>query len=246
MTTIVALGDSIAFGVGDGDGTGIGPGWSGRLARAIAADAHLRLAWPGAQLCELTTIQAPATVIAAPDIVLVSFGGNDAIRRGFDADHFSEQLRSALDALQTRIASVVIATLPDISLTCQIPRALRPHLHDRIALLNSAITGAARGSAVRVLDRWIDRDSYLATHLAADRVHPSPCGYQSLAQSTAGLLGLHVIAPTRDLEADESMHQQPRWWVAAHGVPWAVKRSARLVPTAVSLVRQGRASGLSN
>ena len=245
MTTIVAVGDSIAFGVGDGGDKDVGPGWSGRLALAIGAERHQRLAWPGARLAELTALQMPAAVIAEPDIALVSIGGNDAIRRGFDADRFSEGLHTAISELHSRVPAVVVATLPDISLTCQIPKGLRPHLHDRVALLNRAISEAATACSVHVLDRWTDDHSYLQSYLAADRVHPSARGYQSLAQNTAGVLGLQVRPTLSDPDDIEPAAAQSGWWLAAHGIPWALKRSLRLVPTVVSLLRQGSGSGLS-
>lgn len=235
MTRIVALGDSISFGVGDVRGQGVGPGWSGRLAMAIGTADHQRLAWPGARLSEMANVQLAATCIAAPDIALVSIGGNDAIRRGFDADRFASQLHRTLEILQASVPSVVALTLPDISRTCQIPRSFRSHLQQRVALLNAAILTAVSGTTTLVLDRWTDDHAYLDSHLAADRVHPSPCGYQSLAESTAALLGLATTGSPIEawLEAPRS-----RWWLAAHGLPWALKRSVRLVPSALSMLRQ--------
>ncbi|HBJ72421.1 MAG TPA: hypothetical protein DDY88_01600 [Actinobacteria bacterium] len=235
MTRIVALGDSISFGVGDVRGDGVGPGWSGRLAAVIGTADHQRLAWPGARLSEMAKTQLAATCIAAPDIALVSIGGNDAIRRGFDADRFASQLRKTLETLQGSVPSVVALTLPDISRTCQIPRSFRSHLQQRVALLNAAILSAAGGTSTLILDRWTDGNAYLDSHLAADRVHPSPCGYQSLAESTAALLGLDSIASTTD---DWQEAPRSRWWLAVHGLPWALKRSVRLVPSALSMLRQ--------
>ncbi|MDP2014120.1 MAG: SGNH/GDSL hydrolase family protein [Actinomycetota bacterium] len=242
MTTIVALGDSISFGVGDVRGAGVGPGWSGRLATAIGSAHHQRLAWPGARLSEMAKSQVGATVIAKPDIALVSIGGNDAICRGFDATQFSTELRKSLSTLQAAASSVVVATLPDISRTCQIPRVLRPHLRQRIELLNCAIVQAAHDSEVCILDRWNDEGAYLARHLASDRVHPSPCGYQALAEQTAVLLGIPVIGAAKQPSVEQA---RPGWWLAAHGVPWALKRSARLLPTVVSMLRHDSASGFS-
>lgn len=242
MTSIVALGDSISFGVGDLCGSDVGPGWSGRLATAIGVADHQRLAWPGAQLSEMVHSQLPATVMSEPDIALVSIGGNDAIRRGFDAYQFSTELRSALDALKSAIPVVVVATLPDISQTCQIPRSLRPHLHRRVDQLNQAILSAAQRAQVQVLDRWTDEHSYLDSHLAADRVHPSALGYQSLAERTARVLGLPTVPSPMESSPQCAVS---RWWVAAHGVPWALKRSVRLVPSVLSMLRQESGSRFS-
>lgn len=243
MTTIVALGDSIAFGVGDVRAAGLGPGWSGRLATAIGGAHHQRLAWPGARLSEMAKSQVGATVIARPDIALVSIGGNDAIRRNFDAQQFCAELRDSLITLQAAANTVVVTTLADISRTAQIPKTLRPHLRQRVDLLNGAIVHAARDSKVCVLDRWNDEDAYLEIHLASDRVHPSSRGYQSLAEQTAKLLSLAVLHSP----APPSLGQtHSGWWLAAHGVPWALKRSVRLVPTVVSMLRNESTSSFSN
>ncbi len=240
MTRIVALGDSISFGVGDTQGVDVGPGWSGRLALALGSAEHQRHAWPGARLTEMLQTQLPATLIAAPDIALVSIGGNDAIRRGFNAEDFTAQLQQALLALREFVPTVVTLTLPDISRTCQIPKGLRPHLHHRVALLNAAIRNSVAGTNTLVLDRWKDESAYLELNLASDRVHPSPAGYQSLARATATLLDL----PADDLPI-QAVEQQTgsRWWVAAHGVPWAIKRSALLVPSVVSMLRHKSGTG---
>lgn len=47
VATIVGLGDSVAFGIGDDGDNFSGPGWLGRSAYALGAGRHLNLAFPG-------------------------------------------------------------------------------------------------------------------------------------------------------------------------------------------------------
>ena len=243
MTRIVALGDSISFGVGEATEAEFKGAWSGRLATAIGSAQHVRYAWPGACVADLGNAQLKATLMSAPDIALVSIGGNDAIRRGFDCTSFAEQLRAALEALRAAVPSIVLVNLPDISRTCAMPKKMRPHLHNRVEQLNCALSAAAAGTGVLLLDRWSDPDVYLPSHLAPDRVHPSSQGYQALAHRTAELLN----RPIHD-SGDEQWLPEPgqAWWIATKGVPWVIKRSMLLVPGAISLMRTSSASRFSN
>ena len=240
MSSVVAIGDSFAFGVGETINEQPGPAWAGRLAHLIGVNQHTRFAWPGARIHELHTMQMPAALMANPDVVLVSIGGNDAVRRGFNADEFTDRLRTTITTLEQHCGNVVLINLPDVAQTCPIPNKGRKVLRKRVLRLNSCIAQAHEHSNSTLLDRWNDDDAYRESHLSVDGVHPSPLGYQRLAERSVEALKL----PTRNDPLDSASDPAAsKYWVATKGVPWAIKRSTRLVPGLISMIRQESATG---
>ena len=92
MTRVVGLGDSIAAGVGDSVPPGTSAGWSGRLSHRISAERHVNLGKPGALIGDLEA-RVPAALTFAPDLMLVSIGGNDVVRAGFTGQWRGHSLR---------------------------------------------------------------------------------------------------------------------------------------------------------
>ena len=240
MTTVVAIGDSIAFGVGESVATNPGPAWAGRLAHLINAQQHQRFAWPGARIQDLQTLQLPAALMTQPEVVLVSIGGNDAVRHGFHANEFTDRLATSLAQLDQYCKNVVVINLPDVAKTCPIPNSVRAVLRKRILRLNSCIETARLESRATLLDRWSDEATYEDSHLSVDGVHPSPLGYQRLAELSVEALKLATHNEPLTIESDP---EQSKFWVATKGVPWAIKRSTRLVPGLVSMIRQESGTG---
>ena len=243
MTSITALGDSIAYGVGDVVQRSPMSSWSGRLACAIQGQKHQRIAWPGARIEDVAKTQLSAVLVTRPDIVLLSIGGNDAVRRGFCPRNFSEQLHEVIEKLDRTSARVVLLNLQDVSRNCPIPAPIGKALAHRVGLLNTAIRESISGTNAVILDRWDDSTAYQNKYLSIDRVHPSPRGYQRLAESTAQLLGYEASQEQLDFEEENKRRSM---WVATKGIPWAIKRSTRLVPGFVSIIRQGSGTGNSH
>jgi len=240
MTTITAIGDSIAYGVGDTDNRVTASSWSGRLAFTIRADKHQRVAWPGARIQDVATDQVAAVLVTRPDIILISVGGNDAMRRGFCPRKFSDQLHEVIAKLERTQARIVVLNLQDVSRACPLPGPVRRALAYRFQLLNTAIRESTAQTSAVILDRWDDPTAYQDEYLSIDRVHPSPRGYQQLAQSTAHLLGHTETQEALDFEDHAARRSL---WVATKGIPWVLKRSTRLVPGLVSIIRQGSGPG---
>ena len=240
MNSVVAIGDSFAFGVGETVNEQPGPAWAGRLAHLIDAPKYQRFAWPGARINDLVSMQLPAAIMAQPDVALISIGGNDAVRRGFNSDEFTDRLSVAIETLEQHCGKVVVINLPDVARTCPIPNTVRSVLRMRIRRLNACIEMAHIQSHSKLLDRWDDSLAYEESHLAVDGVHPSPIGYQRLAERTIDVLQLEARNEPLDFVEDSL---QSKYWVATKGVPWAIKRSTRLVPGLISMIRQESGTG---
>ncbi|MFA7323917.1 MAG: SGNH/GDSL hydrolase family protein [Candidatus Nanopelagicales bacterium] len=233
MTSIIAIGDSLAFGVGESRIASPCGAWAGRLAQVIGAPHPLRFAWPGARIADVVNLQLDAALMRRPAIALISVGGNDAIRWGFDAPAFQARLHDAIDALERGAAKVVVLNLPDVARQSPVPPLIRRRLHERILRLNEAIGLATHGTNALVVDRWHDPAAYERAYLSSDRVHPSPLGYQRLAERTAKALGYEGVPSPVDVSHHDARR---RLWLVTSGLPWAVKRSPQLVPGIASLI----------
>ena len=224
---VVAIGDSIAYGVGDHPRSAGDISWSGRLARMAGSDDHRIFGYPGAMLKDMRSIQVPALKLVQPDLVLVSIGGNDAVRTGFNAEALREGVHESLAEITASGSQVALVTLPNFSIHCRLPRRMRIGLQRRIIRVNAILTSAANQPGVTLIDRWSDSRAHEPEYLHADRVHPSPLGYQWLAESTLAALGI----PLRGTGADTSMPEiGQRLWLLTKGVPWAIRRSSSLLP----------------
>ena len=125
MTVVVAVGDSIAFGVGDVDTTCGPQAWSGRVSRLISA-VNVNLGMTGAVLRDLES-RVPEVLAQGPDFVLVSIGGNDIVRGSFDREEFGNRLAACLASFRSVGAEVVLLTVPDLSRMFHGTRVARPH-----------------------------------------------------------------------------------------------------------------------
>src|SRR5260370_9120085 len=85
MTTFVALGDSIAVGMGDPAPEGGGwRGWAALLAASLHQPVIHNLATLGALAVDVERTQLPAATELKPDVASVVAGINDTLRANFD------------------------------------------------------------------------------------------------------------------------------------------------------------------
>jgi lysophospholipase L1-like esterase len=231
VTIVVAVGDSIAYGVGDIDRPGGHPAWSGRVSRLIDAG-NVNLGQTGAVLRDVES-RVTAVLAECPDIVLVSIGGNDIVRGPFDSEIFVDRLAACLASFRTTGATVVVLTIPDLSRTMRMPGIMRRPLHSRTHSVNAALTSAAETTASVVVDRWSDPRSYLRMHVSVDGAHPSPAGYQHLANRTVSVLDLPV---TQEPMPSHTEEPHRAIWLATSGLAWVVRRFPLAMWSVVTLL----------
>lgn len=239
MTVVVGLGDSVTYGVGDAGAAFVGPSWSGRFAHGIGAQAHRNFAFPGAQSRDLVRLQVPVALRMRPDVVLLSIGGNDALRSAFDENRLCADVREAVRRLSDTGAEVVLLGLADPDRTLPAPRGLRALLSRRMARVNAALSRAVDGTGARMLPTWDDPQAYARHQWHVDRLHPSPSGYQYLAERTMALLGATPIMaplPTR------AQSPSPTRWMLRNASVWLAKRSVDLVPGLIVMAARERSS----
>lgn len=234
---VVALGDSISTGVGDvvGPECPHGPGWAAHLATLLDAGAFLNLARNGARASDVVQTQLPAALGARPRLATVVVGGNDALRSDFCATAVAGDLARVVGALCDAGSAVVLGTLPAIALFELTPAPVRRVMRSRVAALNAEVhaIAASAGDAVTVLDMDAAARIPAARAWHVDRVHPSPAGHRRLAAVAArGLVGGDaddLLARLPDPPAPPSVVERFTW-LAAAGVPWAVRRGHDFLP----------------
>ena len=201
---IVALGDSIARGVGDlGSGDDV-PAWSGRLAHRLGSAQHSIRARAGARIDDVIHHQLNHPVSQTADIALLSVGGNDLLQRDFRLEIFAEGLSDALTRIRAGSGRTVMLTLPDHSEAWPLPRRVKAGLQRRISAVNGVINESA-AEDVLLIDQATEVLLQSSGMHHPDRVHLSPAGYQALADLTADRLGLPLVHPPLPVDAPPGM-----------------------------------------
>jgi lysophospholipase L1-like esterase len=192
-----AMGDSTAV----GDGAEEGGGYPARLARRLEeAGIPVKLAVvaaSGATAADVRRDQLPRVQAARPGLVTIGVGLNDVLEGRKLAD-FARDLQVLADFVRRTKATVVIQTLPDVSLAPASTGSV-PALARRIEAYNAAIVRAAERHGFVVADVWSatrrelrDRPGEL---FAEDGLHPSDAGYELWADALWPTIEAAVVAP---------------------------------------------------
>lgn len=225
----VALGDSFTEGIGDPNPESIGGnrGWADRtaeeLARGQADFAYANLAVRGRLLQQIIDQQVDAALALHPDLVTISAGGNDLLRRGGDPDLLAEKLDPVVGTLAASGATVVLLTGPDVRET------VLGGVRAKTAIYNENLrTIAARHEAV-IGDMWALRQLTNPQMWDADRLHFSPLGHHTIAMMVLDTLAVrHTLLPLqpKDLPARKwrTARAEDLVWARQHLVPWVLRR----------------------
>ena len=187
----VALGDSTGVGFGAPPGTGYVDRIGARLQQRYPRARRKNLAANGATARDVLDHQIPAVRGEGAGLVTLFVGGND-VWRGTSVASFGTVIERIGDALATSGATVVVATLPDLShapaagMIEQFTGIARSALAARIRLLNTVIDGAARRRGFILVDLFEETAHSLPTHpefFGPDGFHPSASGHQALAEA---------------------------------------------------------------
>ena len=124
----VAVGDSMAAGVGDPT-AGYSPGsWVDRIAAAVGGE-HLNLGRRFLRAQEIRATQLEAALEFKPDLALVTAGGNDLMQPGHDLDAIEREVDAVVAALRAAGSDVVMIAPLDITRTELLPQEHREPWH---------------------------------------------------------------------------------------------------------------------
>src|SRR5262245_8268906 len=135
----VAIGDSVAQGIGEPVDGYVNLPWADRVAaelRAVAPDCeYLNLAQRDLLIAEVRANQLEAALAFRPDLALLSCGGNDALRASYRPDDVDAELIAIIEPLQAAGADIVTIGLFDTSTSFVIRPAVKPQVGRRMRML---------------------------------------------------------------------------------------------------------------
>jgi lysophospholipase L1-like esterase len=217
----VAIGDSFTEGLDDPypDGASY-RGWAdlvaGQLAASNGADfAYANLAIRGRLFPAVVEEQVPAALAMKADLVSFAAGGNDVLRRHFDAAALVARFDEVVAALRATGADVIVFRFADLTRRLPGRRVVKP----RVDILNDAVIETARRRGAFLVDLWSDDEFANPLLWSIDRLHLSSAGHRRVAAHVLDVLG---VTPSPDwLEVPP--RPAPKPWLAARGADlrWA-------------------------
>jgi lysophospholipase L1-like esterase len=195
LLRLAVIGESTAAGVGAAEHERALPGF---LAGALQRRSRRGVAWVvagknGATARRVGTDLVPALAAeqhgAPPDIVVVTVGINDLMRRR-PLKTWTADLTELIGALRGRYrdAEVIVAGMPPVHRFPALPQPLRLVMGGRARAMDRIMREVARANgAVHVpMDPDMAADR---TRFASDGFHPSPDGYRAWADELAAAVG---------------------------------------------------------
>lgn len=197
--TILVLGDSIGYGVGDDPDMGIGKRYAALIDPERTSEVA-NLSVSGAISADLATLVAApenAAVISAADLIIISIGGNDL-------NHLETTDTLSLDAV---FQETITSYQKNLEATLKRIRTLNPEAQIALIGLYNPYPDQDPQKAQKLLE-WNYKTQLLAaaalktafiptdeafkyhmnSYLAADSFHPSSSGYQVIAEALNRIL----------------------------------------------------------
>lgn len=238
---VVALGDSVTFGVGDVPNSWGFSGWAAHVSQALNASYFLNLSRMGARARTVAVEQLPVALRSRPDIALIIVGGNDVLRGNLNHFEVHGHLAHVIRALQEMQCRVVLLRLHDSRRTLPFPRWISDLLHGRVQRVNNALDAVAittnLGSAY--LDLGTRDDLYTKSMWHIDHMHPSAIGHRWIAQNVIQALATYGFEQVHDVELAPDSSPTRRAtaiWLVKNGLPWLLRRSIDLIPAAAFIL----------
>lgn len=236
---VVALGDSISFGVGDTGGheNAIGPGWVGRIAHDLGAVRFLNFSRNGARVRDLTGSRLSAALEVRPDLVLICVGGNDVLRGNFDPIEIKNGLVKLISQFESIDAAVVLVNLPHLAGPLRIPALIRNVFEARATILNNILEevcsdGSAEYVCLSSISAIKERHFW---HV--DKMHPSPVGHQLIADKVRRSLSLPRRTRKKiSFENKSGSKWRTARWLLVNGTIWVLRRSIDLIPAILFII----------
>ena len=244
--SFVAVGDSFTEGLDDPrmDGAGY-RGWADLIAGVLAtryrSAAHgqpaaeerpdfryANLAVRGKLFDEIVDEQVPPALRMRPDLVSFAGGGNDVLRRSFNAATMLARFDDVVRMLRAGGSDVILFRFADVTRRLPGRRLILP----RVAVLNRAVGEVAERHGARLVDLWHDEAFYNANLWSEDRLHLSSAGHLRVAARVLTALGIEADPLWLDPPEPSprrgwaSRRAHDARWARQHLAPWVRRRIA--------------------
>lgn len=240
--SVIALGDSSVYGVGDfGDPIlAAGAGWAGRFAHDVGARRFVNIAKNGSRSRHLIQNQLVPALSMKPDIALICVGTNDILRGDFSPHEIQSSLTQVIQELNRIGCICVFLQLPDPIVTAPGPIAIRSILRRRVLIVNSLIDRVAQLYQAIAISTWNLENDKSVWHI--DRMHPSSLGHQAIANHVRKTLHFPRRAK-RTLPNSPTIRQREKViWLLTNGLRWFFRRSFDLIPGLLWLILSDKIS----
>jgi lysophospholipase L1-like esterase len=189
---LLVMGDSIALGIGDAVAGYVDQSWADRIA-AVLGGVYQNLGVFGARVDDVRESQLDQALAFRPDLVVVTVGANDAIRRSFAAADVEVALESIVAPLAATGALVVTFGCFDLGKTSFLPPDERGGLSERLhalGRLTERVSTRHGGVHVDFLSHPALNDGLMS----ADHIHINRRGHAIVAAEAIRSLA-HHLAP---------------------------------------------------
>jgi lysophospholipase L1-like esterase len=235
--SFVALGDSFTEGLDDPYPDSMRyRGWADLVAGRLAADVsaggdefhYANLAVRGRLFGRVVAEQLPLARAMRPDLVSFAAGGNDALRRNFDATALVARFDGAVAGLRAGGADVLVFRFADVTRRLPGRKVILP----RVEAMNRAVGETAERHGAHLVDLWHDDEFANPRLWSEDRLHLSAAGHRRVAAHVLSALG---VAPDPSWLASAPPPERRSWpaaraadarWAARHLAPWMRRRLA--------------------
>lgn len=236
---VIAMGDSISFGVGDHGGheKAIGPGWAGRFAHDLSAARFVNVSRNGARVRDVLNHQLGVALISDFDLALICVGGNDVLRGDFNPHEIEQGLKFTVNKLHKKGIAVAIINLPHLARPIRIPKRIRRVFEARATILNQTIKVVCVDTGAKLVClnevAAINEKGFWHT----DRMHPSSFGHQVISDRVRHALSLPRRSKKK-LSQDNlnQSRQESLKWLICKGSIWLARRSVDLLPALFLLI----------
>lgn len=182
--TYVALGDSAGVGIGARRGGGYVDRLVMRLREKGARVNVVNLCISGGTTDDILAGPLARAIAAKPSVITLSIGVNDMVH-GTPATRFAANLDRIARELSATAAPVIVANLPDLSLSPAAGAFPKAMVLAQIRAFNRSIEEVARRHRLIEFDLFTGSQRLIPEHpefFSADGFHPSGEGYEEWAQ----------------------------------------------------------------
>ena len=191
----VAIGDSMAQGVGDATPGYRHLGWADRVAEQLDGE-YLNLGERDLLASEVRSTQLQRALAFRPELAAVLCGGNDLMRKG-DEDAVEREVEEIVAALRAAGADVIMMAPFDISQTELLPDELKPRwraLIERMGAIAERVAGRQGAVLVDFREHPAGADPSIYSE---DRIHLNARGHDLCAAHTMSTLARHTAEAAR-------------------------------------------------